>query len=414
LRRRQNDQGAFGYWSAETGEGSDFVSVYATHFLSEAKASGFAPPSDILKNALRNLQTMVAREPRNLIEARTFAYAIYVLTREGVVTTNYILNLRDYLDKNHAKKWENDLTGVYLAGAWSMLQKEDEARRLIRFYHLGEHGADERCDFYQELGADAQYIAIVARHFPDLLRRMSADDLRAITKPIGDGEFNTLSAAYAVWALKSYSQVVTQSPPELTIAQILRGKKEGLLSTSGKLVRRAPFSAESAALRFSAKPSPPGLGAFYQVVEAGFDRQLPTQPIARGLEVYREFVDANGNIITTAHLGDAITVRLHVRSLTRDNVTNIAITDLLPGGFEIAEGSLAPGLNQAGCDYVEVREDRAVFFCSVGSNVRTISYRIKPCNRGEFIVPPSFAESMYERGLNARGMASKITVVDAK
>ena len=127
LRRRQNDQGAFGYWSAETESGNDFVSVYVMHFLSEAKAAGFAPPPDIFQSALRNLQTMVARPPRDLADARTIAYAIYVLTREGVVTTNYILNLRDYLDKQFAKEWPQDLTGVYLAGAWSMLKKDDEA-----------------------------------------------------------------------------------------------------------------------------------------------------------------------------------------------------------------------------------------------------------------------------------------------
>ncbi|HXA09509.1 MAG TPA: alpha-2-macroglobulin, partial [Chthoniobacterales bacterium] len=108
LRRRQSDQGAFGYWSAETSPETDFVSVYATHFLSEAKAAGFAPPPDILQSALRNLQTMAARPPRDLADARTIAYAIYVLTREGFITTNYILNLRDYLDKQFEKQWPQD------------------------------------------------------------------------------------------------------------------------------------------------------------------------------------------------------------------------------------------------------------------------------------------------------------------
>src|SRR3954453_18409256 len=93
LRRRQNDRGAFGYWSAETGSGNKFVSVYATHLLSEAKAAGFAPPADLLKNALRNLQTIAADTPADLTDARTIAYAIYVLTREGFITTNYLLNL---------------------------------------------------------------------------------------------------------------------------------------------------------------------------------------------------------------------------------------------------------------------------------------------------------------------------------
>lgn len=253
LRRRQNDQGAFGYWTAETSPESDFVSVYATHFLSEAKAAGFAPPPDILQSALRNLQVMAARQPRDLADARTIAYAIYVLTREGVITTNYILNLRDYLDKQFEKQWPQDLTGVYLAGAWSMLQKDDEANRLIAAYHIGQHAAEERTDFYQPLGADAQYLAIVARHFPSRLTSVSPQDFQAIVRPISAGDFNTLSAAYAVWALKSYSQSVAAHLPEIGIAELARDQHETPLKLTGAGVKQTTFSPEASALRFSAR-----------------------------------------------------------------------------------------------------------------------------------------------------------------
>jgi uncharacterized repeat protein (TIGR01451 family) len=414
LRRRQNDKGAFGYWSAEAGSGNDFVSVYATHLLSEAKAAGFAPPPDILKNALRNLQTIVAREPQDLAEARVSAYAIYVLTREGFITTNYILNLSDYLDRSFDKKWPNDITRVYLAGAWSLLKKDDVARKLISSYRIGVHDRAERCDFYQPLGADSQYLAIIARHFPDLLKRVSVEDFENIVKPIGTGEFNTLSAAYAVWALKSYSENVARQVPEMHIAEIGSDGREREISTAGKLVRRSPFSPSATSLRFIAKNQPVGFGAFFQIVETGFDRNLPTKPITQGLEVYREFLDHRGDIITTATLGEPITARLRIRSLVKEPVGNVAIVDLLPGGFEIVPGSLTPGSGGAGCDYVDVREDRAVFYTTVGRDTRTISYRVKPTNRGEFVVPPPSAESMYDRGIQARGMAGRITVVDGK
>ncbi|MEP6822206.1 MAG: alpha-2-macroglobulin family protein, partial [Chthoniobacterales bacterium] len=414
LRRRQNDKGAFGYWSAETGDGNDFVSVYATHLLSEAKAAGFAPPTDILRNALRNLQSIAAREPSSLAEGRTIAYSIYILTREDVITTNYILNLTDSLDRKFEKDWTRDVTGVYLAGAWSMLKKDEVARKLIAAYQIGVHDERERCDFYQPLGADAQYLAILARHFPDRLKNISAEDFAKIVKPIADGEFNTLSAAYAVWALKSYSQHIARNAPELSIAELAADKHATPLPAEGKLVRRGPFSADAAGLRFTVRNPAPGLGSFYQVAEAGFDQQLPAAPITQGIEVYREFVDRDGQITNTAHLGEPITVRLTIRSLSDREISNVAILDLLPGGFEIAAGSLQAGVGSAGCDYVDIREDRAVFYGDVTKMARTISYQIKPTNRGEFIIPPPYAESMYDRGIVGRGMAAKITVVDAQ
>ena len=66
LRRRQNDQGGFGYWAPEPGDQISFVSVYAMDFLSEAKASGFPPPEDMFATGLRNLQKMVTHAPRQI------------------------------------------------------------------------------------------------------------------------------------------------------------------------------------------------------------------------------------------------------------------------------------------------------------------------------------------------------------
>jgi uncharacterized protein YfaS (alpha-2-macroglobulin family) len=411
LRRRQNDQGAFGYWAPEKGAEISFMSAYAMHFLIEAKAAGFAPPPEMFASGLRNLQVMVAKAPSDLDDARRIAYAIYLLSREGVVTTNYIINLRDDLDKNHAKEWKNDLTGVYLAGALHILKKEDEATKLIAAYRIGQFDKKELNDFYQPLGADSQYVAILAREFPDRLKKLPAVEFEKILKPIGEGTFNTLSAAYAVIALKSYARVVAQRPPELTIAELDKAKKEKVLATGPKLLHRANFSGDAAALRFRTPTAPNPPGAYYQVVEAGFDRQISNKPITDGLEIYRELLDKSNQPVTTTKLGEVITVRLRVRSLRPDWISNVALVDLLPGGFEVVGSSLSPGISEMkGVDYVEVREDRAVFYATVPTETLEITYQIKSCNRGSFVVPPVFAESMYDRNVKGRGLGGKISV----
>jgi uncharacterized protein YfaS (alpha-2-macroglobulin family) len=309
-----------------------------------------------------------------------------------------------------------DITTVYLAGASALLKKTDDAERLLKGYKTGVvHDSRRWSDFHSALGSDAQYIAIAARHFPELLKRMTAADLENVTWPVGQGHFNTLSAAYAVLALKAYSQHLTQVAPELGIAEISAGNRDTALRLEGSaLLKRASFSAAASALRFSARNQSRGLGAYYQIVEAGYDSALPQRSVADGLEVFREFVDAQGNVTSTARLGEPITVRVRIRSLKPMALTNIAILDLFPGGFEVAAGSLEPGVGSAGCDYVEVREDRAVFFATIGQRVTEITYQIKPTNRGEFVVPPIFAESMYDRTIKARALLGKITVIDAK
>ena len=69
----------------------------------------------------------------------------------------------------------------------------------------------------------------------DLLKKLPATEFEKALKPIGEGTFNTLSAAYAVLALKSYARVVAQHPPEFTIAEFDKSKKEKVLATGTKL-----------------------------------------------------------------------------------------------------------------------------------------------------------------------------------
>jgi uncharacterized protein YfaS (alpha-2-macroglobulin family) len=179
------------------------------------------------------------------------------------------------------------------------------------------------------------------------------------------------------------------------------------------LLQRTAFSKDAIALRFNSAGKLSGPGAFFQVVEAGFDRHVPTRPVTAGLEVHRELFDKNNQPVTQTKLGEAIHVRLQARTVRDEPVTNVAIIDLLPGGFEVVGTSLQPGVSTiAGVDYVDVREDRAVFYGTVSSSVLEINYQIKSSNRGEFTVPPVFAESMYERAIKGCGVGGKITVTE--
>ena len=414
-RRRQNDTGGFGFWDASKTPDIDFITAYVMHFLSEAKAEGYPVPDDMFQKGLGALCRASTASPWSLQQARTQAYALYVLTREGVVTTNQLLTLRDYLDTYYKTQWPHDLTAVYLAGCWSLLKKDDEARRLIDGYQAGKFDSREYWDFYGPLTADAQYVTMLARHFPDRLRRVTAGEFAHVTTPIGNGDFSTLSAAYAVLALKAYSQAIAQNPPHLSIAAPVsrrRPRKKGLtLDGSANTLFRGMFPAAATGLRFRADSGP---GVFYQTIQSGFARALPTQAEAHGIEIHRDLLDAAGQPATRVKLGERLTVRLRLRAVRAGSVTNVAVIDLLPGGFEVADDSLPPGVGTAGMDYADVREDRAVFYGTANNRVHEITYRIKPTARGEFTVPPVFAESMYDKKIQSVGMGGHITVTDSK
>jgi hypothetical protein len=129
---------------------------------------------------------------------------------------------------------------------------------------------------------------------------------------------------------------------------------------------------------------------FYLNVQSGFDRTLPTQAVRSGLEIHRDFMDDAGDVLDTFTQGQEVTVRLRIRSLKKaPMVTNVAIVDLLPGGFEVIRSSVPRSVGGWQADYVDVREDRVIFYGSVETSVRTLTYRAKVTASGVFTVPPA-------------------------
>jgi uncharacterized protein YfaS (alpha-2-macroglobulin family) len=112
-------------------------------------------------------------------------------------------------------------------------------------------------------------------------------------------------------------------------------------------------------------------------------------------------------------VGSTLHVRLRVRNVNARPQTHLAVTELFPGGFDLAPNSLRPGLDTLpGAEYVDVREDRALIFTSLGAGEsRTFEYALRPTCAGSFTIPPAFAENMYDRAIHGSGVASSFKVM---
>jgi uncharacterized protein YfaS (alpha-2-macroglobulin family) len=161
-------------------------------------------------------------------------------------------------------------------------------------------------------------------------------------------------------------------------------------------------------------------------------------------------------------------VHVKIRSTTDHEVNNIAIVDLLPGGFEPVldtappadadaaeatpssdestsdsagasdEGDAADGEDEGAAadvaddstpawhspigtpestwkpDYADVREDRVVVYGTASTDVQEFIYRIKATNAGKFVIPPALIESLYNRGIQARAPGGGAMTVERK
>src|SRR5262249_29620296 len=158
-----------------------------------------------------------------------------------------------------------------------------------------------------------------------------------------------------------------------------------------------------------------------------------------GLEIKREFLNAQGTPVKEVMLGEPVDVVVTMQAHGDAELQNMVLVDLLPGGFEIipdsvkapapassdenaaaSEGEEGEGGGEAsdenaaapanGGDSEEnkaaepegpqwtpqatdVREDRLLAFGSIPTEATVYRYKIKAVNVGAYVIPPAYSES---------------------
>jgi uncharacterized protein YfaS (alpha-2-macroglobulin family) len=408
LRSRQQPDGSFSLWPGYGG-GAPFASLYATHFLLDAKVyqeKGVLPKNDNLsRDALGYVKTIASNNSQGMNAAHQRAYAIYLLTRSGVVSTNYLVHLQEELESQFPKgEWKDDITAVYMAATYQLLQKTQYANELVDSYQMRQRNFQDRSVYDSKLAHDAQYVYLLSRHFDQQFDALDGNDIKGLLDPLYEGDYNTLSASFAITALTAYSErkVKSLENEEVTLKAFDKDQQAIAVQLDRIPFASIKFAVESATL--GAVSSQP---IYWQLSQSGYDSALPAKEIRQGLEVTRQYLDQDGKEVTRAKRGDELTVRLRARSL-EGGVNEVAIVDLLPAGFEVLRDSVRGGRWDEG--YTDVREDRVVLYRHFDSNVKTYDYKVKVTAAGSFTIPPAYAEAMYDRALKARSLGGRFEV----
>ena len=407
LRERQLSDGGFVFWPGQR-VSADYPSVYVMHFLLEASRRGVPVPSDMLQRGKAFLQSYASRATSSLADARGRANAIYLLTRMGEVTTNYVIDLEESLDKSHAKIWKQDVLAAYMAATYQLLQKDKEAAKLIKGYRMNSSQHQALDDFHSLLAIDAQYVFLLAKHFPHQAGELEGERIHQLAQKIFKGQYNTISSAYAILALGAYSELVMPNNynEAINFSAVDEAGQSRMLEAMARPFLTASYGIDTRKLEIEGdKPM------YYLNLQAGFDDSLPQKARSDGIEIFRDFIDDDGNAVTRFEQGKELTVRIKVRALGERRLDNIAIIDLLPGGFEVVRRSVSATARDWLADYIDIREDRVVYYGSFSSKLRELNYRVKLTSAGSFVIPPSYAESMYDRSIRAITMPGRFEVI---
>ena len=442
LRSRQNSQGGFGLWVA-TPDVDPFVSAYAMFYLIEARERGEPIADDLLQSGNRYLAAMAADAAlTEFHQLRSRALATYLLIRQGQTATHLLSAVHEQVQRDYPKQWQNDTLGMLLAASYQMLKQAAPARDLARapLARLAQEASVTYTGYayYYDAGIEAAWTVYLAqKHFPKDAERVSVRAIEHLLAPLKNNTYNTLSSALIVLALEAYSDAkIGKGLPKLLAAALVDPPEREFGKAFGQLVRGPFFASDKRLIVLPPQATP----VWYVLSQSGYDRVSPPIVQNQGLEVLRDYLGEDGKPLTSAQLGQEITVRLRLRALGADVRGSIAVVDLLPGGFEPVvqmpppaadaddedegengEGTPAPAIptlalpgTTLATEHIEQREDRIVLYATAGAGVTEFLYKIRPSNPGTFIIPPAYAESMYERSIYAQGGPAGSIEVGAK
>lgn len=444
LALRQLPEDGYALWTGG-GPGYEPASLYAQQFVIEASERGYSVPAGVSESGNRFLTKIARREGSSYFEDRNAAYAIYLLTRQGQLMSAEADALVQRLNHRDKGRWEADSTAAWLAAAYARMQQQDVAAKLINGVVSGNRSKARQYaygyyTYYNDMVGDAELLYVLARHFPMQLVRYGPLLVESLMRGLNSGGTHSYAAGTTLLALDAYATVAEQAQGQFTLAEVGAGKGVKPLTLPAGRMPKVTLSPAATYLRVSNSGTLP---TYAVLAELGFARTPPKVAEAKGIEVLREFTDDAGNTVTQVALGKEITVQLKVRALARDAVTGIALVDLLPGGFELVLPSTAapesavveeaapeeqsgegeapePAAKRCNCDWVqqatgtldfaEPREDRVVLYFDATRAVQSYSYRLKATTAGTFVVPPVYAEAMYDRSVYARSLGGGIEV----
>ncbi len=405
LKTRQNDDGSFDLFTGDarginnlSNANTAYLTAYVVQFLSVAKSHGFTVPRDMLSRATDYLRTFAGNPITSPSDARAVSYAIYVVTRGGYVTTSYINAFEEYANAN-IKDWQSTLMGAYIAASYKLLKQSDKATTLIAKYRPDTSAKFAYTSMFDNSVAnDAMYAYLMRQHFDAAQSGIS----QPINAYINSGDYSAYTSAVVIMGLTGVS---TDNSDIIKSISVTSGdNKIPGTTVGGTYVVSLGHDMQKITINCTKCTRDTSLS--YAIVQSGFPTRVI--PATHGIEIIREYYSRDGERITSANIGDIVTVKISARTRgTTEYVPNVAITDLLPGGFIVDSDSIIGNTT-----HVEAREDRVLIYTDLTRSAQTITYTAQIGAIGTFTVPPIYAQSMYNPQINATGQTGTFRVTN--
>ncbi|GAO42536.1 alpha-2-macroglobulin family protein [Flavihumibacter petaseus] len=414
IKMRQLYTGAVTMWDNADTE-NWWASIYAAHFLLEAKKAGFDVEDGLLNGLLNYIngrlanKTMITywynRDQQKKIAPKEVAYSLYVLAiagRPNIATMNYYKSRPEQLALD---------SKYLLAAAFALGGDKSRFREMLPSAFSGEESvAQTGGSFYSPVRDLA--IALNALLEVDPQHPQVGSMARALVNQLKQRYwYSTQESAFAFLAMGKLAEISN------------RGNASGNITAGGKSVAKIDNNALSLdqGQLGSNNVSINNTGSaslYYWWQSEGISATGAYKEEDNYLKIRRRFFTRNGSPVSgnLFKQNDLIIVQLTLEKSYSGSIENVVLTDLLPAGFEIEN----PRTKEIpGMDWIkdgdtptafDVRDDRIHFFVNAHDSRQVYYYAVRAVSPGVFQMGPASADAMYNGEYHSYHGAGRIIV----
>ena len=410
--------GSLAYWQGGT-ESNWWGSVYAAHFLLEAKKAEYDVSEAVLNKLLKYLSKRVKEQSTfdyvtytqtgrtiRKIAKKEILYSLYVLAlaKKGDIATMNYYKARPHLVSNDMR--------YLLAGSYALMGRWNNYYEIVPNSFQPEK--TERLtggSFDSDIRANAIMLNVLLevdpsnKQVPVIIKYLSQNS---------DRMYSTQERSFAFLALGKAARL--NADADVTVDILADGKSINKFSGKDLTVRDEKLNSANVTLKASGNGE---VYYFWSVEGVKLNEKVKEEDSY--LQIRRSFYSYKTGRIIPDYLfyqGELIVCKIELTGFER-NAQNIVITDLIPAGFEIENPRLNPATeiqwvpkNPMYVQYMDVRDDRLLLFTDLNRNkTNEFYYLLRVVNQGTYQLPVIGAEAMYDQEYHSYYGASVVKVL---
>ncbi len=393
LYSRQLPDGGFGYWPGASAS-DPWASSMAGQFMTEAASYGFDVSAAVL-SAWERYQSAGVRLYRPGTKDASGAdlqqaYRLYTLALAGKPDNASMNRMREAGGLNY-------ITRCMLSSAYSLCGKSNIASELLK-------GTEE--DFNSSVSSRETFGSSLRDKAIRLEALTLSGDIEGALSLAGEiapafrDSYSTQELAFASVAM---SRLATKTNTGALEADLTIDGKAEHVGTAKAVFTKDLGSGDK---KISVKNS--SSGPVHVSLTSVMKENGPVAASSKGLRISVSYSDSKGNAVSPSSIRQGTDFKAVVKiqnTSLGDDLQNIALTEIIPSGWEIYNDRMTGAAVAAAdaYDYLDIRDDRAIWYFSLDRGTsKTFTLRLRAAYEGEFTLPSVICEAMYRPDFYAR------------